>query len=74
MSLSCGFKEVFSELNSLLDNPRVTVAEREYTLKFFLGGDYKVDNKYTYYLTISKNKNDSFFCSSNTLYILPNNV
>ena len=41
-NLSIGFKNVFEDINNIVDNPHIMVLGKEYKLLFFLSSDYKV--------------------------------
>ena len=48
-SINTGFKEVTESINSLLENPAITVNDTTFQLEIILGGDYKV-RIYTVYM------------------------
>ena len=51
--LAEGFKNVFSAINSHIQNPIITINSVEYTLEFFLCADYKVAiSSYSYVVVI----------------------
>ena len=41
-NLAEGFNDVFTEINQLIDNPKITINGEIYTLVFYLCCDYKV--------------------------------
>ena len=44
--ISVALKPTFDEINSLVHSPEITVGDQIYKIELFLGGDYKVYNKY----------------------------
>ena len=52
-SISTGFKEVTESINSLLENPSITVNDTTFQLEIILGGDHKVRIHAVYMNTLS---------------------
>lgn len=45
-NLAIAFKNVFDDINNMIENPHLTIGETTYTLELFLTADYKVTATY----------------------------
>jgi len=43
-NLANGFRDTFAAINSLINDPVITINRNNYTLEFFLCADYKVSS------------------------------
>jgi len=41
-SLSAGFRDIFTEINNLIDSPVISIQDVDYEVIFYLCSDYKV--------------------------------